>query len=327
MATMTTRIPGTPKERLIAILLLALGVPCSAQLATITGILGGISFAALATLFAVVWVRCFWSDGSPRGAQRRALGIHSRAAADSLAASGNLVTKTRLRVRWYLGEAVPLFSRAPRSCSCSIGRGARRRAAALRPVVTGLLGLPARRRRFCSWGSCAGLRRRRIVSARARGRLTGLQAVVALTVMTLFVPCVANFLMMVRERGLRRPARDSRRRDARWHPDGSGLIMSSEHSDPVLVVCARWCRCRKARVESSSMCGRTPICAQPAARAGRPRARASSPQTFPGIVFLCDQTGWPSSVRRCRDFRPRGGTPMIRHRLRLVSGKRRRPAI
>ena len=56
MATMTTRILATPKERLIAILLLALGVPCSAQLATIMGILGGISFAALLTLFAVVLV-------------------------------------------------------------------------------------------------------------------------------------------------------------------------------------------------------------------------------------------------------------------------------
>ena len=54
MATMTTRILATPKERLIAILLLALGVPCSAQLATIMGILGGISFAAVVTLFAVV---------------------------------------------------------------------------------------------------------------------------------------------------------------------------------------------------------------------------------------------------------------------------------
>ncbi len=52
MATMTTRILTTPKERLIAILLLALGIPCSAQLATIMGILGGISFAALLTLVA-----------------------------------------------------------------------------------------------------------------------------------------------------------------------------------------------------------------------------------------------------------------------------------
>src|SRR5204862_6054296 len=54
MATLTTRILATPKERLIVILLLALGVPCSAQLATIMGILGGISFAAVVTLFVLV---------------------------------------------------------------------------------------------------------------------------------------------------------------------------------------------------------------------------------------------------------------------------------
>ena len=35
------------------------------------------------------------------------------------------------------------------------------------------------------------------------GQLTNVQAVVALTVMTLFVPCVANLLMIIRERGTR----------------------------------------------------------------------------------------------------------------------------
>jgi ferrous iron transport protein B len=33
------------------------------------------------------------------------------------------------------------------------------------------------------------------------GRLSGTQAVVALTVMTLFVPCIANFLMIIKEQG------------------------------------------------------------------------------------------------------------------------------
>src|SRR5262249_57805276 len=58
MATMTTRILATPKERLIAILLLALGIPCSAQLATIMGILGGVSFTRLLTLFVCLVGRC-----------------------------------------------------------------------------------------------------------------------------------------------------------------------------------------------------------------------------------------------------------------------------
>ena len=35
------------------------------------------------------------------------------------------------------------------------------------------------------------------------GQLTGNQTVVALTVMTLFIPCVANFLVMLRERGMK----------------------------------------------------------------------------------------------------------------------------
>jgi ferrous iron transport protein B len=39
------------------------------------------------------------------------------------------------------------------------------------------------------------------------GELSGVQAVVALTVMTLFVPCVANFLMMVKEQGLKAAVR------------------------------------------------------------------------------------------------------------------------
>jgi ferrous iron transport protein B len=35
------------------------------------------------------------------------------------------------------------------------------------------------------------------------GLLDPIQIVVSLTVMTLFVPCIANFFMMVKERGLR----------------------------------------------------------------------------------------------------------------------------
>jgi ferrous iron transport protein B len=35
------------------------------------------------------------------------------------------------------------------------------------------------------------------------GGLSSVQAVVALTVMTLFVPCVANLLMIIKERGFR----------------------------------------------------------------------------------------------------------------------------
>jgi ferrous iron transport protein B len=206
MATMTTRILHTPKERLIAILLLALGVPCSAQLATIMGILGGISFAALATLFGVVLTQMLVVGFL---AARVLPGDRSEFALElppmRLPQWRNLLTKTVLRIRWYLGEAVPLFL---------IGTAllfALDRVGALvvfartaEPVVSGWLGLPATAADVFVMGflrrdyGAAGL----FEMARS-GALTGVQSVVALTVMTLFVPCIANLLMIVKERGAR----------------------------------------------------------------------------------------------------------------------------
>jgi len=51
MATMTTRILDTEKDRTIVTLLLALGVPCSAQLGVILGM-----FANLPTLYLLIWI-------------------------------------------------------------------------------------------------------------------------------------------------------------------------------------------------------------------------------------------------------------------------------
>jgi ferrous iron transport protein B len=206
MATMTTRILGTPKERLIAILLLALGIPCSAQLATIMGILGGISFAAVATLFAVVLGQMFvvgWLAARVLKGERSEFILELPPI--RWPRLGNLLTKTRLRVWWYLGEAVPLFLAGTVMLFVLDRLGALTVISALgRPVVTGLLGLPPATAQVLVMGflrrdyGAAGL-----FQLAHTGQLTGVQAVVALTVMTLFVPCIANFLMMVRERGLR----------------------------------------------------------------------------------------------------------------------------
>jgi ferrous iron transport protein B len=206
MATMTTRILGTPKERLIAILLLALGIPCSAQLATIMGILGGISFAALATLFGVVLGQMFlvgWLAARVLKGDRSEFILELPPI--RWPRLGNLLTKTRLRVWWYLGEAVPLFLVGTVLLFVLDRIGALTIiSAAGRPIVTGLLGLPPATAQILVMGflrrdyGAAGL-----FQLAHSGQLTGVQAVVALTVMTLFVPCVANFLMMVRERGVR----------------------------------------------------------------------------------------------------------------------------
>jgi len=206
MATMTTRILGTPKERLIAIVLLALGVPCSAQLATIMGILGGISFAALLTLFGVVILQMLvvgWLAARVLPGDRSEFILELPPM--RLPRVENVWAKTRLRVRWYLGEAVPLFLAGTALLfvldRAGLLAGLTR---ALRPMVSGWLGLPPRMAEVFVMGflrrdyGAAGL-----FDLAHQGQLTGVQAVVALTVMTLFVPCVANFFMIVKEQGVR----------------------------------------------------------------------------------------------------------------------------
>ncbi len=72
------------------------------------------------------------------------------------------------------------------------------------PLVVGVLGLPAKTAQVLIMGflrrdyGAAGL-----FAMAHSGQLSGAQAVVALTVMTLFVPCVANFLVMIKEQGSR----------------------------------------------------------------------------------------------------------------------------
>jgi ferrous iron transport protein B len=206
MATMTTRILGSRKERLIAILLLALGIPCSAQLATILGILGGISFAALLTLFGVVLAQMFLVGLL---AARVLPGDRSDFILElppiRFPSMSNVLRKTLMRVRWYLGEAVPLFLVGTLLLFLLDWSGALKLLIAVaQPVITGLLGLPATTAQVFVMGflrrdyGAAGL-----YQMSHAGTLSNGQAVVALTVMTLFVPCVANFLMIVREQGVR----------------------------------------------------------------------------------------------------------------------------
>jgi ferrous iron transport protein B len=206
MATMTTRILGTSKERLIAILLLALGIPCSAQLATILGILGGISFWSLVTLFSVVIGQMFlvgWLAARVLSGERSEFIMELPPI--RWPRPGNLLRKTRLRVWWYLGEAVPLFLVGTALLFVLDRIGALVVISRFgEPIVTGLLGLPAATAQILLMGflrrdyGAAGL-----FQLAHTGQLSGVQCVVALTVMTLFVPCVANFLMIIRERGSR----------------------------------------------------------------------------------------------------------------------------
>jgi len=115
------------------------------------------------------------------------------------------VKKTYWRVRWFIGEAVPLFALGALVLFVMdrIGMLAHIIRVA-EPLVTKLLGLPAEAATVFLMGflrrdyGAAGL-----FEMSRQGQLDTVQTVVGLVVMTLFVPCIANFFVMVKEQGTR----------------------------------------------------------------------------------------------------------------------------
>jgi ferrous iron transport protein B len=206
MATLTTRILETTKERVIVTILLALGVPCSAQLGVIMAMLGRLSLTSamlwlgvtLGTIFLVGYL-------SAKVVRGETSDFIIEIPPMRMPRASNIAIKVLARTEWYLKEAVPLFivgtlllyALDATHMLAVIQRG-------LSPLVVGALGLPAEAANAFVIGflrrdyGAAGL-----FSMQRAGLLNPNQTVIALTVISLFIPCVANLLVMIRERGMR----------------------------------------------------------------------------------------------------------------------------
>ncbi len=206
MATITTRILDSKKERIIVTLLLALGVPCSAQLGVILGMLAGLSFYATliwgGVICGVLLIVGFLASIVIPG---RSSDFIVEVPPLRVPQLENILVKTLARLEWYVKEAVPLFilgtfllfildKLALLSAIQNVSA----------PVVQNFLELPAETTEAFVVGflrrdyGAAGL-----YSLAEKGMLTPQQIVVSLVTITLFVPCVANFFIIIKERGLK----------------------------------------------------------------------------------------------------------------------------
>jgi ferrous iron transport protein B len=204
MATLVTRVLETRRERMIATFLLALAIPCSAQLGVILGLLS-MHPTGLAIWGGVVG-GIFLLSGFlaakllPGEAARFYLEIPPM----RWPSLRNVAVKTFARLKWYALEIIPIFLVA--SVLIWVGEltGLFEAAlAALRPAV-GLIGLPD----ATADAFLFGFFRRdygaaRIFDIHGQDAVSGIPLVVAMVTITLFVPCVAQFLVMVKERGVR----------------------------------------------------------------------------------------------------------------------------
>jgi ferrous iron transport protein B len=204
MATLTTRIMETKKEATIVTLLLALGVPCSAQLGVIMAMLGPLAPAAtmlwLGVIVGTIFVVGYLASKVVPGESGDFILEIPPVRVPKLS---NIVIKVLARTEWYLKEAVPLFILGTLllylldafHLLTSIQK-------VLEPVIVGALGLP----KEAANAFVIGFLRRDYGAAglfhmQQQGQLDGIQTVVALTTITLFIPCIANFLVIIKERG------------------------------------------------------------------------------------------------------------------------------
>lgn len=206
MATVTTRVLETKRERFLVILLLALAIPCSAQLGVVMGILAGVSFSAMliwSGVVALVLLTIGWLAARLMPGERTQLLVELPPMRWPV--FSNVVVKTAARIEWYLKEVVPLFLLGTALLFVLDRTGILNQIILIgKPLVSGWLGLPPE----ASAAFLVGFLRRDFGATglfimQSQGTLSPMQVVVAMVTITLFIPCIASVLMIAKERSWR----------------------------------------------------------------------------------------------------------------------------
>ena len=202
MATLVTRTLETKRERLIATFLLALAIPCSAQLGVILGLLS--SSPLLVLLFVLIIGSVFFSAGFllSRLLPGKQPLFYLELPPLRVPSLKNIFKKTSLRVWWYLKEILPIFILA--SIIIWIGQ-----ISGLFNVIVkvishpvALLGLPKEAATAFFFGffrrdfGAAGL-----YDLVQKGVISEVSLFVASVTLALFMPCIAQLSVTIKERG------------------------------------------------------------------------------------------------------------------------------
>jgi ferrous iron transport protein B len=202
MATLVTRTLETKRERLIATVLLAVAVPCAAQWGVIVGLLahepkalllwGGI----IGTIFLIV------GHSIAHLLPGKRANFYLEIPPLRIPNFQNVLKKTYARMTWYFWEIIPLFVWA--SVLIWLGRLTGFFNAVIKfiePICLGL-GLPKEAAVIFLYGffrrdyGAAGL-----FDLHRQGILLGNQLLITAIVLTLFLPCIAQLQIMLKERG------------------------------------------------------------------------------------------------------------------------------
>lgn len=203
MATITTRLLGSKRERFIATMLLGLAIPCSAQLGVIVGLiapLGGkiVLLYGLTIFIVFVLTGTILNKIMPGESTDLLIDLPPL----RMPVATNVLRKTYIKSKMFIMEAGPLFVLGAAVVTTLQYSGALESIMdAFAPVTEGFLKLPKETAQTFIMGiirrdfGAAGLND--LVS---QGLLNPLQTVIALVVITLFVPCIAAIMVIFKER-------------------------------------------------------------------------------------------------------------------------------
>jgi ferrous iron transport protein B len=201
MATLSIRVLGSKRERFIATALMAVAVPCSAQLgivaalmATAAPIYTAVYFAVLVTVFVILGTVL----------NRLVPGESTDLLIDlpplRLPRIDNLVRKTGTKIWSFMAEVTLFFLGGTLFLGVlQVSGGLAWIIEVARPLVHGWLGLPPQTATAFVMGI---IRRDYGAAGFFTMRLTDPQMLVAMVTISLFVPCIASTMVVLKERGL-----------------------------------------------------------------------------------------------------------------------------
>jgi ferrous iron transport protein B len=200
MATIVTRTLETRRERLLSTLLLSLAIPCSAQLGVMLALLGGRPYLLALWTMIVVGILLVVGFLAARLMPGERPTFYMELPPLRLPTLRNIFVKTYTRMEWYLREVFPMFILASVVMWFGHLTGLFDLAVgALTPAVR-WLGLPDQ----TAVSFLFGFFRRDYGAAGLydlRAALTATQLLVATVTITIFVPCIAQFAVTIKERG------------------------------------------------------------------------------------------------------------------------------
>ncbi len=199
-AILATRILESKRERFIAATLISIAVPCAALQAMVFGLVGqrGIQYVAIVygTLFLVWVILGFILNRLIKGFSPELL---IEIPPYRIPPWRTVLQKLWLRVHGFLREAIPIILGAVLVMNILYALGVFNAIADFTaPVVTGLLGLPKEAVVALAIGF---LRKDVAVGMLAPLALTSGQLVVGSVVLAMFFPCIATFVVLLRELG------------------------------------------------------------------------------------------------------------------------------